>query len=656
MRTHRVYPALQPWQWQTDLLRELVGTEHLVVARIEAVTRGREPAALIDLHFSDGDRAVTVPLVYVDLAQLDLRETDPLVFPHGLLGTVPDARASEIVELLLPELERRAFTGGFWSEDLLRFGPAPIFDRARERGFFGAAPLVVSLPRIAGSVYAQRFANAKHVVVHGDDAAECAAFLRGVAQSCVVIDGAGDDASAWYGTFPAGAADNVYDLVAGRGPAPIGANVDVRVDAGDHGGVLFTSAVPLPADIMIAFETADTALPAPFSVLARREPFTRVAAEIVVRTAAGGSAGRIALVVRPDAAAVPDADTGEAEALAHALRTDGFTPEILTGVDALDTFAPDLVHLFGVLPGAYARGIAEWAQTNRRPLVVHAFHESPSEGGFWGTTVAPYCFAYSADDRSVGTYLELLARRAVEVDGISPTAAFAPALAGLADAERVLGMADVVLVNSERERGAVERFRQNRPTFVVPPMPVLAAPPEAVAAQIGSDPFILVHAPIRPEENQLLLARAAMIVGAPMVFAGPVADPVYAERLREFAPATAYLLDEPGPGLRAGLYRAAAVVAGAAWISRGHGRLATASAMGAAIVRSNMTWLDMPDEGQWIVDPANVQSIARGIGGAWDAAVRADPAIRSAADKTRKRVESAAAAIVGAYAKIVQAV
>jgi hypothetical protein len=167
---------------------------------------------------------------------------------------------------------------------------------------------------------------------------------------------------------------------------------------------------------------------------------------------------------------------------------------------------------------------------------------------------------------------------------------------------------------------------------------------------------VLVHAPVWPEANQLLLARAAMSVGVPMVLAGPVAEPAYAERLREFAPDQVVLLDEPSPAVVAALYRAASVVADAAWTARGHARLLTAAALGAAVVCSQNRWIDLPANGSWTVDPADAGSIARGIGEAWDAAVRSDPRVAATAAFARERARSAAAAIVASYAKIVQAI
>jgi hypothetical protein len=658
MRTHRVFPALQPWIWRGELLRELVSARHLAVARIEPVTRGREPSAFVDLHFSDGARNVTVPLVFLDLAQLDVRESDPLVFPHALLGIVSDAAAREVVELLYPDLERQAMLGGFWSEQTLRYGDGARFDAARARGFFGAAPLAQTLPRIAPAVYARRFAAAKHVMTYGAGAREFAAFLGAAATQCSIAEDGDDDvATAWYGAFEAAALDVTYDLALGSGPVPVSATANVRVDAGAPGERVGV-APPLPADVLLSFDPDDGEPVATFAVATAREPYVRPAPAIPVPPALGGSSGRIAIAIRPDARQVPDTDVDEADALAQALRAEGFTVAVVTGEDALAAFAPDLVHLYGVRPGGYARRIAEWAAGERKPLAVQALHEAPAAGGYWGATVAPYCFGYSGDDRSVAAYVEMLARRAVEVDGISAGTPFAPAIAGLADSERVLALADVVLVNSERERAVVDALRPRRPTFVVPPLPIAAA--GAVCAPIGplagTDPFVLVHAPIRPESNQLVLARAVAEAGFPLVFAGRVADPIYGERLREIAGELVSIIGDPEPGATASLYRSAAVVADAAWVTAGHGRLMAAAASGAAVVCSANRWIDLPDEGCWRVDPADVLSVARGVGEAWDAAVRSDARIRTAASFARERLATAAAAIVATYAKIVQAI
>jgi hypothetical protein len=651
VRTHRVFPALQAWSWRAELVRELASGEHLVAARLEPVTRGREPTAFLDLYFSDGERSVTIPLVYVDIAQLDVREADAMLFPHSVLGALTDARAKEILDRLLPELERRARFGGFWMEEVLQFGASTKFAAARERGFFGAAPLATSLPRIAPAIYAKRFSVGKHAVAYGPNALELGAFLSGAGAPCLVI---GDDtlARAWYGDLGAADPSQSYDLAIGSGPAPVSAATQIRVDGGGTGRAIAIEA-PVPADLMLAFHAVEPGAGL-FSVATTREPFTRPAPDVALSTPVGGSAGRVAIVVRPDAALVPDSDTDEAAALAEALGREGFTVEVLSSIDGLDAFLPDLVHLFGLRPGAFARRVAQWTADARKTLAVHAYHEAPAEGPYWGALVSPYCFSYSGDDRSVSTYLELLMRRAVEVDGIGPNMKYAPPVIGLPDSEHVLGMADVVFVNSERELAAVEPLRKRRPTFVVAPVPLIAVPSEPIGALVGSDPFILVHGPIGPEGNQLMIARGAAGVGAPLVLAGTIDDPRYAERLREFAPVQLQILDEPSPALTMGLYRSAAVVADASWIGRGHSRLATAAALGASVVSSRTRWVDLPGNENRTVDPADVNSIARGIGEAWDNAVSRDESIETVASFARERMSTAAAAIVATYAKIVQ--
>ena len=82
--------------------------------RIEPVTRAREPAAILDLHFAAGERHATIPLVLVDVAMLLLREADPLVFPKAAALAVGDDALAKLVDAVFPELERRAFRGGRW--------------------------------------------------------------------------------------------------------------------------------------------------------------------------------------------------------------------------------------------------------------------------------------------------------------------------------------------------------------------------------------------------------------------------------------------------------------------------------------------------------------------------------------------------------------
>ncbi len=653
MRVHRVFPDLQPWVALGERVRDLATVDRLVAARIEPATRGREPAAFLDLTFADGEASLTIPLIYVDLAQLDVREVDPLVFPAAYAGLVDDERAHAFVDRLVPDLEMRAHAGGFAHDEVITYGDDALFRSARAAGLFGAAPLATSIPAIAAAVYARRFARNVRVVTYGPRSAESAAFVRGLATSCSALDAGGTTAAAWYGIAAGTADDGAYDVAIGEGPPPVRAATTVRTDAGAP-GTRVAVVQPLPGDLLLSFDPDDGPVAAAFAVQTEREPFRRAPAGIVA-AGSGGSAGRVTLVVRPDGFLVPDSDTDEAAALAAYLRNEGFTAEIVASVDALAASAPDLVHLFGVRPGGFALQVASWAGDRRVPLAVHAYSEEPANGGYWGALVAPYCFGYSADDRSVTSYLELLGRRAVEVDGVTATATYAPATVEVDDGNRVLRAADVVFVQSERERAVVERVRPAGVTLVVPPLPMLSAGDEAVGALAGHDPFILVHAPIGPANNQLIVARAAADVGMALVLAGPVEDPLYAERVREFAVATRFIA-HPSPGMLGALYRTAAIVADAAWVTRGHARLASAAGAGAAIVVSSARWLDLPLPDRARVDPADTLSVARGIGEALDAATRSSEALATVTAAARERLALGGIATVAGYAKIASAV
>ena len=660
MRTHRSFPALQPWSARYADVSDLLAVDHLCSMRLEAVSRAREPTAFVDLHFDDGVRSACIPLVYVDLAQLDVREADPLVFPHAVEAHVAPAALANLLERIVPELERRAVAGGIWGEELIVFRAVPNVLVARERGLFGAAPLGVALVHAAPAVYAGRFTAGKHVVAHGAGGTAAAAFVRAGAASCTVIDDDDTVAVAWYGVSPPEVAESAraFAVSIGSGPGPGASDVAVCLDAG-AGAQTVTVAVPLPADLMIAFDEPDAPVAASFGVTVHREMFARRVTAVEPVPAVGGSSGRVAIVTRADAREIPDADLDEAVALAAALVAEGFDARIVAGVDALDAFRPDLVHLFGVLPGGFAAEIADWATERAVPLAVHAYYDDPAQGGYWGANVVPYCFAFSADDRRVTDHLGMLARRLIEVDGVAATMRYAPPRAGLAEAERVLRTADIVFVNSVSERDIVQPLRPDRPTVVVPPLALRVAAASSrsqIAARVGLDPFVLVHAPIGPEANQLAFVRAIASVGVPAVLAGRAADPIYLERLRESAPATVRFVGEPSAAEAAELLGAAAVVADTSWIRRGQARLATALACGSAVVMSGGDAVDLSVDPRFCVDPADVASIARGVGDAWDVARRATGELRSRAEATRSWIAGAHLAVVACYAKIGQPV
>ncbi len=233
MRVHRVFPALQPWSWRTDALRELARAEHLAALRIEPVTRGREPAVLADLHFCSGERSVTIPMVYVDLAQLELRETDPLVFPHAVLGVLGDAHAGAIVERVFPDLERCCAQRRILARrrlSLRRHGVVRACARARILRRRAARRCAAA--HCGGRVRAPVRVQEKRDRLRFRKRSSAPRFsATSPRRSWFRGAGADADARAWYGDFAEPGPAAPFDLAVGAGPAPVPAGRVVRTDA-----------------------------------------------------------------------------------------------------------------------------------------------------------------------------------------------------------------------------------------------------------------------------------------------------------------------------------------------------------------------------------------------------------------------------------------
>ncbi len=257
------------------------------------------------------------------------------------------------------------------------------------------------------------------------------------------------------------------------------------------------------------------------------------------------------------------------------------------GFDAVWAHAPhdaagaDLVHVVGARDGRRVRAIVERARRAGIPVAVHAHDEDAANGGWWGAEVTRYCFEYGSDDADVTAYLGLLARRAVSVGAVGAGMPYAPDAAAAQDASAALRDASLVFA-ATREEAELLRGRTGRrgPIEIVAPLAGEAGP-SPVGHLVGSDRFVLVHAPIGPQWNQLLVARCANEAAIPLVITGPVADASYLERVREFGgPGLIVLPGEPSGGVAASLRASAGVVVDAAWVGDGASRLAAAALAG----------------------------------------------------------------------------
>jgi hypothetical protein len=608
MRTHRRHLVLPPW----STAQPVCDPARLAAVRIETVFHQRKAAFSLDVTLADGDGLTVVPGVLVDPALVIGRERDPLLWPHGVPGD--DAFLSALAERILPHLESLVLAGEQVTEHVVRFAALPAFDAAREAHAFGAAPLQATLPRLAPYRYAVRFARARRVRIDAADAVGGWALLRERATVGVAAGRRDAALCAWYGTPPDPPEGAHVALVAEGIEAD--ESIVVRIDG--TGARRIDVVAPIPLDLSIGFDPREGPVVRSFHVERVPEPSPRAPA-IAASAPVGGSAGRIAILVgRHDAATHPAADTDEAFALAAALRAEGFDAAVVADPEAVS--GADLAHLIGTREGKLARRIVECGRAAGIPVAVHAHFEDARAGGWWGAAATRFCFEYGNDERDVARYTMLLARRAVTLGSISAATPYAPPDAAPEDAAAALREAAIVFAASEEEADGIRQLGRSGPLAVVPP---LAAPPAAAAAighLTGPDPFVLVHAPIGPEHNQIMVARACMETGIPLICAGPVADASYLERVREVGGADLVLLAEPTAEEAAALRAAAAVVVDAAWVGNGGSRLASGALAGARLAIADRRRVTLAGAARF--DPADLAGMRRAIGESWDAALR----------------------------------
>ncbi len=653
MRRHRTHEIIAPWSTGTPVL----DASRLAAVRVEPVLRQRRAALSLDLYLAGDDGDTIVPLVLVDPAMVIDRDRDPLVFPFETPGD--DRFALGVADRILPHLESLILRGERVVEHVLFLAPAPRFRAARAVGCFGAAPLRHSLTRLAPYRYARRFVRGRSVQIDAPDAVGGWALLRGLCAAGVAASRRDAAAMAWYGDAPVAAASAevaILDAGADPGDAACVLRLDPATDFGRTDPSAFTVEVvdPLPLDVGLVFDPAEGPVRRWFAVERAPEPDVRVAPPRAPATA-GSSAGRIAVIAgRADGRLRPSADTDEADALIAALRAEGFDAPADSAAHELN--GADLVHVVGTRDGRRVRAIVEQARRAGIPVAVHAYDEDAAAGGWWGVEVTRYCFEYGSDEGDVATYLGLLAKRAVTVGEVGTDVPYAPDAAGVADASVALCEASVVFVATWDEAESLrQRTGRKGPIEIVVPL-AAQADPSPIGRLVGSDRFALVHAPIGPIWNQLLVARCAADASIPLVLTGPVADASYLERVREFGGAGLIVLPgEPSAGTAAALRASAGVVVDAAWVGDGGSRLVAAVLAGAQLVVAGRRRFDVPGVALRRFDPADAVALTRALGEAWDEALRGGARLPSDI-ATALAPAAAARSIVRAYASIVAAV
>lgn len=640
MRHHSRFAALMP---RIEPHRAaIVSAEHLVAARLEPAYSSRFEAWL-DLTFAVGERTLVVPFVQIDAPMLNLRESSPFLWSATL--DISEEAAGAIEALIEPWLVSHALAGSLDSE-LLRFftGDEAMrerFQRARDAGFLGAAPVERVLVDAAPCIYARRFARGRRVAIRYPEAAYGAALLAAHAQSVHADLGSPERnafARAWYGLDAYGEAASGFDVfVTGN-----------AIAAGDAAPVTIAFARPAFPAIATSFDPEDSAAVRSFTVRASEAAVRAFAPSPIPRI--GGSQGRIGVVVREDAARTPEADTEEAGALAQALGEQGFSPSIVTPSQARpDAF--DLLHCFGFRNAAHFVPLARAAKERGVPIVVTPHLDDPADETRWGEHATHMWVQAMFDDVSRASLERgVVERRLSEVDGYARgSIAYDPEAV-----KELLALAGAAIVASEsEERQLRERFGYSGPTRRVPSVARPAVPPEPVGALRGVDEYVLLHATFEPRANQSAALRAAAEAGVPLVVVGSVENGDYYQNAWSYAGAGAVRIVQTAlsAGQLEALYAGARVYLDVAWSGRGSARIVRAAGYGCGLVLSNALaasalWSGLAE----IVDPASTQAIATGLRHAWERAPNAGPRIAASTAQNCDPLRSLQA-VLGAYAE-----
>lgn len=635
MRLHRHHLALRPWSIGAPVL----DAQRLVVVRLERVLLARGPSLVLDLVLEDEDALTVIPGVLLDSGALVDRARDALIFPDGMPGT--DGFGVALAERVLPHCENALLDGVAVVEQVVALTASPRFEAARAAGCYGAAPLRDALARLAPYRIARRFARRLAVTIDAPDAVGGWALLRDAASVGVAQRRREPAACAWYGEPPAPSAA-VELAILDENAAAADAPRTLRIGGADSEGIPIVD--PLPLDVSWSSDPIEGPVRGCVHVSVASASAPPPTADLTY-AGSGGSAGRIALVAgRRDGTRLPAADTDEITALALALRSEGFAVDV--GLDG-GVADYDLVHIFGTRDGAHVAALADGARRAGVPLAITPHDDEPERGGWWGAAVTRLCFEHGRDEASLRGYLGLLARRAVSVGPVQALTPYAPPWAGSEARRAALRDATVVFAQDEMEAVVLRELGRMGAIHVVPPL-VRVEPAASVAALVGNEPFVLVHAPIGPAGNQLPLARVAADLRLPLVVAGPVEDASYLERIRQFGGNDCVLLpNEPTPEVSRGLRAAAAVIVDPAWIGWGSSRLAAALLDGTRVVVAERRRLTA-DDGVRRFDPADTAALARALGESWDAA--ASGRLRQTDLLERFHPLHALRAVVGGYA------
>ncbi|MBV8245130.1 MAG: hypothetical protein JOZ38_04340 [Candidatus Eremiobacteraeota bacterium] len=659
MRRHRTYGQLDLWR-DTARLRELAVPERLAAIRVEPVLHQSKPSTVLELLFRDDKRFAVVPLILVHAPMVLEPECEPFIWPESAASVLDEKTAQALSERVMPWFLARCLSRQL-NEELVHFideSARGAFERARALRFVGATPLRDAIDAMVPYVYATRFAFARSVVV--DDAAgwSGAALLSRTAGRLFVqaSEEDRDFAHSWFG-IPFAQPDEGVAADVAIGPAErierYGAATKITLDGANGMTHAIASVRGVPLDITFSFDPGEGRHGRTFGVKTV-ERALRTPASGQPPPPIGGSSGRILLGIPAGTLQSRDGDFDSAMELARRLRAEGFTVDVSSDPASVAQ-GYEFVHVFSLQLPSDAAAFLSAARDARIPSALTADLCDVANRLWWGTGMAPNIFKITADEQNLQNYAELLVRRQLATAEYDPDVRQYPYAEYESRVREALALAGTVFVSGPAEERLIrETFGRTGSIRIVPPYVNTTVPTAPATALVGDGDFVFVHAPIRPRCNQLMIARAAMRVDLPVVFAGRIEDEDYAERIREFSDERVRMLVDPSDGEVAALYRCARVYADCAWIPFGLQRVARAALSGCALVLGSHNYAVelWGPVGIWAVDPASEASIAVGLGDAWAAAKEQPVKISQAQEAVGRQCDplSSVAMTVSGYA------
>ncbi|MGA7747838.1 MAG: hypothetical protein WCA52_12595, partial [Candidatus Aquilonibacter sp.] len=397
-----------------------------------------------------------------------------------------------------------------------------------------------------------------------------------------------------------------------------------------------------------SFDIADAEPVREFYVQAR-EPILR-ANRLTDAPVIGGSAGRIAIVIRDDGLIAPEADVDQARALAAALCEQGFDAR-LTVASAARAEGCDLIHLFGHRHVAQFDYILDEAKRLDVPVVATPLLDDFGNESLWGTAAIRTMLSGTRDQATQQTIERGLAARLVLTDAASERGK--PAYDEQLLQRMFAQCRAAIFATRVEEAQARSRYGFSGSSRLMPCVPAQAVSPEPIGALCGADEYILVHAAVEPRANQWISARAAAAIGATCVLVGTVEHVEYYQSVIEAAGHGLIWLPEEGltAGQLEALYAGARIYADFSWAGHGAARLVRAAAHGTVPAMSASLGLaELWPELTGGADPASLDSAIAVMRQAW---MRAPAIGYQIAERTVALCDPLRAlqAVLGAYAE-----